>query len=43
VAAIQAEYKAVPGFYTAGTYVTAMYLESALNSIKGRFEDKPPS
>src|SRR4051812_20785736 len=41
VQAIQNEYKAVPGFYTAGTYVTAMYLESALNSIKGRFEDKP--
>src|SRR5712672_3473441 len=40
VQAIQNEYKAVPGFYTAGTYVTAMYLESALNSIKGRFEDK---
>jgi len=40
VQAIQNEYKVVPGFYTAGTYVTAMYLESALNSIKGRFEDK---
>ncbi len=40
VEAIQAEYKVTPGFYTAGTYVTAMYLESALNSIKGRFEDK---
>jgi len=41
VDAIQAEYKVTPGFYTAGTYVTAMYLESALASIKGNFEDKP--
>jgi branched-chain amino acid transport system substrate-binding protein len=40
VDAIQAEYKVTPGFYTAGTYVTAMYLESALASIKGHFEDK---
>src|SRR5258706_3122724 len=40
VQAIQNEYKVVPGFYTAGTYVTAMYLESALNSIKGRFAAK---
>jgi len=30
-----------PGFYTAGTYVSGLYLESALNAVKGRFEDKP--
>jgi len=41
VQAVLAEYKVVPGFYTAGTYVSGMYLESALNAIKGRFEDKP--
>ncbi|HXM83350.1 MAG TPA: ABC transporter substrate-binding protein [Burkholderiales bacterium] len=41
VQAVLAEYKIVPGFYTAGTYVSGMYLESALNAIKGRFEDKP--
>ena len=28
-------------FSTAGTYVAAMYLEAALEAIKGRFEDKP--
>jgi len=41
VAAVQAEYKVTPGFYTAGTYVSAMFLEVALNAIQGRFEDKP--
>jgi len=41
VQAVLAEYKVVPGFYTAGTYVSGMYLESALNAVKGRFEDKP--
>jgi len=40
VAAIQKEYKVTPGFYTAGTYVTAMFVEAALKSINGRFEDK---
>jgi branched-chain amino acid transport system substrate-binding protein len=29
-----------PGFYTAGTYVSGMFLEAALKSINGRFEDK---
>jgi branched-chain amino acid transport system substrate-binding protein len=41
VDAVMKEYKVVPGFYTAGTYVAAMYLEAALNAVKGRFEDKP--
>jgi branched-chain amino acid transport system substrate-binding protein len=34
------EYKVTPGFYTVGTYVSGMYLESALAAVKGRFEDK---
>jgi len=41
VDAVVREYKVVPGFYTASTYVAAMVLESALKSINGRFEDKP--
>jgi branched-chain amino acid transport system substrate-binding protein len=41
VDAVLREYKVVPGFYTASTYVAAMVLESALKSINGRFEDKP--
>jgi branched-chain amino acid transport system substrate-binding protein len=40
VQAIQNEYKVVPGFYTAGTYVAGLFLESALNAVKGKFEDK---
>ena len=40
VDAIMKEYKVVPGFYTVGTYVAGMYLEAALGSIQGRFEDK---
>jgi len=40
VQAIQAEYKVTPGFYTAGTYTAGLWLEEALKSIKGRFEDK---
>jgi len=41
VDAVMREYKVVPGFYTASTYVAAMVLESALEAIHGRFEDKP--
>jgi branched-chain amino acid transport system substrate-binding protein len=41
VKAIQAEYKATPGFYTAGTYTAGLWLEEALKIVKGRFEDKP--
>jgi len=40
VQAVQSEYKVIPGFYTASTYVAAMYLEAALNAVKGNFEDK---
>jgi branched-chain amino acid transport system substrate-binding protein len=41
VDAVMREYKVVPGFYTASTYVAAMVLEAALEAIHGRFEDKP--
>ena len=41
VAAIQKEYKVTPGFYTAGTYTAGLFLEAAMNAVKGRFEDKP--
>lgn len=41
VKAIQTEYKATPGFYTAGTYTAGLWLEAALKSINGKFEDKP--
>ena len=37
---IRAEYKVTPGFYTAGTYTAGLWLEEAMNMIKGRFEDK---
>ena len=40
VEAIQREYKVTPGFYTAGTYTAGLWLEEAMKSIKGRFEDK---
>jgi len=41
VDAVMKEYKVVPGFYTAGTYVAGMQLEAALTAIKGKIEDKP--
>ncbi len=40
VQAVLGEYKVIPGFYTAGTYVAGMYLEAALEAVKGKFEDK---
>ncbi|MGZ5036365.1 MAG: ABC transporter substrate-binding protein [Usitatibacter sp.] len=40
VDAVMREYKVVPGFYTVGTYVAGMQLESAMNAIQGRVEDK---
>jgi len=40
VKAIQAEYKVTPGFYTAGTYTSGLWLEEALKAVKGKFEDK---
>jgi branched-chain amino acid transport system substrate-binding protein len=41
VDAIMKEYKVVPGFYTAGTYVAGMQLEAALKLVQGKVEDKP--
>jgi branched-chain amino acid transport system substrate-binding protein len=41
VQAVLDEYKVVPGFYTAGTYTAALFLEDALKAINGKFEDKP--
>jgi branched-chain amino acid transport system substrate-binding protein len=40
VKAIQAEYKVTPGFYTAGTYTAGLFLEEALKTVKGKFEDQ---
>jgi len=40
VQAIQSEYKVTPGFYTAGTYTAGLFLEEALKSIQGKFEDQ---
>jgi branched-chain amino acid transport system substrate-binding protein len=30
-----------PGFYTAGTYTAGLFLEEALKTVKGKFEDQP--
>jgi len=40
VASIQKEYKVTPGFYTAATYTSGLWIEAAMNLIKGKFEDK---
>src|SRR5438128_5580786 len=40
VAAIRKEYKATPGFYTAATYTSGLWIEEAMKLVKGRFEDK---
>ena len=39
VAAMQRDYKIDPGYYGAGTYISAAVLEAALVSVKGRIED----
>jgi branched-chain amino acid transport system substrate-binding protein len=39
VQAVRDEYKVVPGFYTAGTYTAALFLEEALKELNGKFED----
>ncbi len=39
-AAFRAEWKYDPGFYAAATYVEGEVLEAALESVKGRIEDK---
>ena len=40
VASIQREYKVTPGFYTAATYTSGLWIEAAMNLVNGRFEDK---
>ena len=40
VEAIRREYKVTPGFYTAATYTSGLWIEAAMNLVKGRFEDK---
>jgi branched-chain amino acid transport system substrate-binding protein len=40
VEAMQKEYGVIPGFYTVGTYTAGLFLEQALKSIEGKFEDK---
>jgi branched-chain amino acid transport system substrate-binding protein len=40
VKAIRAEYKVTPGFYTAGTYTSGLWLEEAMKAVNGKFEDK---
>jgi len=39
VQAVLDEYKAAPGFYTAGTYTAGLFLEDALKQVNGKFED----
>jgi branched-chain amino acid transport system substrate-binding protein len=40
VAAIRKEYNVTPGFYTAATYTSGLWIEEAMKLVKGRFEDK---
>ena len=40
VASIQREYKVTPGFYTAATYTSGLWIEGAMSLVKGRFENK---
>ena len=39
-AGMQAEYKADPGYYAAGTYVAAQVMDAALKQVSGRIEDR---
>jgi branched-chain amino acid transport system substrate-binding protein len=41
VASIRKEYNVTPGFYTAATYTSGLWIEEAMKLVKGRFEDKP--
>ncbi|MBI4246243.1 MAG: ABC transporter substrate-binding protein [Candidatus Rokubacteria bacterium] len=41
VAAVRAEFKADPGYYTAGAYTAGLFLEAALKVVNGKIEDKP--
>ncbi len=40
VAACRAEYKADPGYYTLGAYLSGMFLEEAVKKVNGNVEDK---
>jgi branched-chain amino acid transport system substrate-binding protein len=40
-AAFRSDWKYDPGFYAAATYVEGAVLEAALESVKGKIEDKP--
>jgi branched-chain amino acid transport system substrate-binding protein len=40
VEAIRKEYKVTPGFYTAATYTSGLWIEEAMKLVKGKFEDK---
>ena len=40
-AAFRSEWKYDPGFYAAATYVEGAVLQAALESVKGKIEDKP--
>jgi branched-chain amino acid transport system substrate-binding protein len=40
VAAMQKDYKVDPGYYAAGTYVSAAVLEAALKTVDGKIEDR---
>jgi branched-chain amino acid transport system substrate-binding protein len=40
VDAIRRDYGAAPGFYTAATYTSGLWIEQAMKLVKGRFEDK---
>src|SRR2546423_2991599 len=40
VAAIRKEYNVTPGFYTAATYTSGLWIEEAMKMVKGKFEDK---
>jgi len=41
VASIRKEYNVTPGFYTAATYTSGLWIEEAMKLVKGKFEDKP--
>ncbi|HSE92806.1 MAG TPA: ABC transporter substrate-binding protein [Methylomirabilota bacterium] len=40
VDAVRQEYKADPGYYTAGAYIAGLFVEGAMKSVNGKIEDK---
>jgi branched-chain amino acid transport system substrate-binding protein len=40
VESIRREYKVTPGFYTAATYTSGLWIEGAMKLVNGKFEDK---